>query len=218
MAGTERLLPPSVDDPDFAFTSLDTFFDEFQEYQRQTIAIGHSSDKRKRELRNALRDGVASLKAGELTPEKQVEVARNIGLQAYCLAFKGQLQQQIATITDAGTKEKLTDLFISVASAKFDYYNELNVMFDDSFDYQHHGDIHSVHSLPFDDYKPGSESSLLIGGVVGGSAVVIIMLIFCLGLAFGMIIYWGYSQKRALDVKRKKEEMGWIDDEERNEV
>eukprot|EP01084_Bolivina_argentea_P029777 55260_1 len=36
-------------------------------------------------------------------------------------------------------------------------------------------------------------------GVVGASAVVIIMLIFCLGLAFGMVIYWGYSQKRVLD-------------------
>eukprot|EP01083_Nonionella_stella_P258838 884227_1 len=216
MAGTERLLPPSVDDPAFTFTSLDTFFDEFQEYQRQTIAIGHGSDKKKRKLRNALRDGVASLKAGELTPEKQVEVARNIGLQAYCATFKAQIDRQMATITDRGIREKLTNVFISVAGAKFDYYNELNVMFDDSFDYQHHGDIHSVHSLPFDDYKPGSESSLLIGGVVGGSAVVIIMLIFCLGLAFGMIIYWGYSQKRALDVKRQKEEMRWIGDENRN--
>eukprot|EP01083_Nonionella_stella_P106050 305486_1 len=91
----------------------------------------------------------------------------------------------------------------------------------------------SAHSLPFDErnqYQPlfrgeynhesGSESSLLIGGVVGASAVVIIMLIFCLGLAFGMIIYWGYSQKRALDVKRNKGEMrNWIDDnEDRNEV
>eukprot|EP01083_Nonionella_stella_P035621 97165_1 len=65
-----------------------------------------------------------------------------------------------------------------------------------------------------------SGSSLLIGGVAGASAVVIIMLIFCLGLAFGMIIYWGCSQKRALDVQRKKGEMrNWIDDDEdRNEV
>eukprot|EP01083_Nonionella_stella_P061115 159338_1 len=47
------------------------------------------------------------------------------------------------------------------------------------------------------------------------ATVVIIMLIFCLGLAFGMVIYWGYSQKRALDVKRKKVEMSnWIDDDE----
>eukprot|EP01083_Nonionella_stella_P031207 85426_1 len=42
-------------------------------------------------------------------------------------------------------------------------------------------------------------SPLLIGGVGGASAVVIIMFIFCLGLVFGMIIYWAYTQKRALD-------------------
>eukprot|EP01083_Nonionella_stella_P300688 1027912_1 len=109
-------------------------------------------------------------------------------------------------------------------------YNELD-LFDDSFDYQYHDRIGSGRSLPFDDlnrYQPliseeyndvsGSGSPLLIGGVVGASAVVIIMLIFCLGLAFGMVICWGCSQQRALDVKREKEEMHWIDDENRNEV
>eukprot|EP01083_Nonionella_stella_P215584 775792_1 len=64
----------------------------------------------------------------------------------------------------------------------------------------------------------GSSSSMLIGGVVGASAVVVIMLIFCIGLAFGIVIYWGYSQKRTLDVKRRKDEMRWIDDEDRNDV
>eukprot|EP01083_Nonionella_stella_P143747 447390_1 len=146
MAGTDLLLAPSVDYPDFTFTSMDEFFEEFQKYQLETIAKGHGSSKRT--LRNALRDGVTALKAGELTPEKQVEVGRNIGLQAYCATFKAQIDRQMATITDRGIREKLTNVFISVAGAKFDYYNELNVMFDDSFDYQHHGDIHSVHSLP----------------------------------------------------------------------
>eukprot|EP01083_Nonionella_stella_P022604 62516_1 len=94
-------------------------------------------------------------------------------------------------------------------------------------------DAYSAHSLPLVDhnhYEPlirgeyndvsGSESSLLIGGVVGASSVIIIVLIFCLGLAFGMVIYWGYSQKRALERKREKGEMrNWIDDDEdRNEV
>eukprot|EP01083_Nonionella_stella_P070101 187366_1 len=94
---------------------------------------------------------------------------------------------------------------------------------------------HSGHFLRYDDhnhYEPliggeynaidasGSGSSFLIGGLVGASSVVIIVLIFCLGLAFGMAIYWGYSQKRALNVQRKKGEMrNWIDDDEdRNEV
>eukprot|EP01083_Nonionella_stella_P223597 796720_1 len=78
-------------------------------------------------------------------------------------------------------------------------------------------DVGIGHSLSFDplfsDHHSDvsrSDSSLLIGGAVGASAIVIIVLIFCLGLAFGMIVYWGYSQKRTLDVKRKKEEMRWI--------
>eukprot|EP01083_Nonionella_stella_P255495 876877_1 len=41
----------------------------------------------------------------------------------------------------------------------------------------------------------GSGSPLLIGGIVGASTIVVIMLVFCLGLTFGMVIYWGYSQK-----------------------
>eukprot|EP01083_Nonionella_stella_P170311 579343_1 len=114
--------------------------------------------------------------------------------------------------------------------ANSEYYNELNAIYYNNLDYRSLFDD-DIHSLPFDDHShplisgeyidgSGSGSSLLIGGVVGASAVVIIMLIFCLGLAFGMIIYWGYSQKRALDVKRKKGEMrNWIeDDEDRNEV
>eukprot|EP01083_Nonionella_stella_P186833 685176_1 len=89
-------------------------------------------------------------------------------------------------------------------------------MYADYSDYVHH--YEPVIGGEYDDVL-GSGSPLLIGGVVGASAVVIIMLIFCLGLAFGMIIYWGYSQKRALDVKRKKEEMrDWIDNENNEEV
>eukprot|EP01083_Nonionella_stella_P284922 969909_1 len=95
------------------------------------------------------------------------------------------------------------DISTRTIHANSEYYNEL----DDSFRYPHHS------HLPFDDrnhYQPfisdeyndvsGSESSLLIGGVVGASGIVIIMLIFCLGLAFGMVICWGCSQQRALDV------------------
>eukprot|EP01083_Nonionella_stella_P178146 628483_1 len=82
------------------------------------------------------------------------------------------------------------------ALAKSEYYNELNV-FDDS------GEYHDV-----------SGSSMLIGGVVGASAVVVIMLIFCVGLACGMLIYWGLSQKKALDEKRKRKEMRWIDNDD----
>eukprot|EP01083_Nonionella_stella_P050904 135249_1 len=118
--------------------------------------------------------------------------------------------------------------------AQTEYYNQ----FDDSFDYRYHDidGIHSArahsHSLQFDghnhyrhnqqlisgEHNDLSGSPLLIGGIVGASSIVIIMLIFCLGLAFGMVIYWGFAQKRALKMKRKKEEMRWMDDEDRNEV
>eukprot|EP01083_Nonionella_stella_P280377 953855_1 len=113
------------------------------------------------------------------------------------------------------------------ATARFGYYNNLNYdsaeHYENKLDGEHYVDDSHSYRLPLvRDHTgnvidvPGSGSSLLIGGVVGASAVVIIMLIFCLGLAFGMIIYWGYSQKRALDVKRQKEEMRWIGDENRN--
>eukprot|EP01083_Nonionella_stella_P096174 270283_1 len=104
-------------------------------------------------------------------------------------------------------------------------WNEL--VYDDKH-YAQYGDYEnqfSGHSLPFDSrnhYHPlhsgqyndvhGSESALLFGGVVGASAVAVILMIFCLGLVFGMAIYWGYSQKRKMDVKRRKDEMCWIHD------
>eukprot|EP01083_Nonionella_stella_P185843 678823_1 len=97
-------------------------------------------------------------------------------------------------------------------------------LYDDEADgiYAHHSlhvddpnHFHSLISGKYNDDVSGSGSYYLIGGVVGASSVIIIMLIFCLGLTFGMIIYWGYSQKRALDVKRNKGEMrNWIDDNE----
>eukprot|EP01083_Nonionella_stella_P293949 999502_1 len=118
------------------------------------------------------------------------------------------LDQQNAkgwSITSEGMKPwtYLQAALPGTSKAQSGSYNELD-LFDDSFDYQYHDRIGSGRSLPFDDlnrYQPliseeyndvsGSGSPLLIGGVVGASAVVIIMLIFCLGLAFGMIIYWG---------------------------
>eukprot|EP01083_Nonionella_stella_P255836 877575_1 len=86
----------------------------------------------------------------------------------------------------------------------------------------HSHELNGFHSLRIADHKhyqplirgeyvdtdaSGSGSSLIIGGVVGASATVIIVLVFCLGLAFGMIIYGGYSRKRALDVKRRNTQL-----------
>eukprot|EP01083_Nonionella_stella_P283407 964642_1 len=44
------------------------------------------------------------------------------------------------------------ELIAKGKKAKSGYYNELEGLFDDSFDYRYH-DIHSAHSLPFDDHS-----------------------------------------------------------------
>eukprot|EP01083_Nonionella_stella_P306187 1071216_1 len=81
------------------------------------------------------------------------------------------------------------------------------------------------HYQPFEFDESASEYPLLIAGVVGVSAVIImsIMLICCICLPFVLvmlIVYWGYTQKRAcaLNVEKKKEIIRWIDDENSNEV
>eukprot|EP01083_Nonionella_stella_P150998 482001_1 len=104
------------------------------------------------------------------------------------------------------------------------HLSEFNV-FDDSFRYQHYDGTQSYSSQPFYDRNQypgeyndasGSGSPMLIGGVVGASAVAVIILIFCIGLACGIVIYWGFTQKMALNEKKEKEEMSWIDND--NEV
>eukprot|EP01083_Nonionella_stella_P267147 902743_1 len=130
-------------------------------------------------------------------------------------AFVKKYQTKIA--------KDVPEAIVVADTAHSGHYNQLE------FRNQQHV-IHSAHSLPFSDhnhYQPlisgeyndvsGSESNpLLIGGVVGASAVVIIMLIFCLGVAFGMIFYWGYSQKRTLEEKKEKKEMCWNQDDNSN--
>eukprot|EP01083_Nonionella_stella_P147842 467072_1 len=68
----------------------------------------------------------------------------------------------------------------------------------------------SAHSMFYDDYVPISEneyqgSPALIGGVIGASAIVAIMLVFCIGLACGMISYWRFTQKKTLEERMKNE-------------
>eukprot|EP01083_Nonionella_stella_P260309 887721_1 len=110
------------------------------------------------------------------------------------------------------------------ASASTSHLSEFNV-FDDSFRYQLYDGTQSYSSQPFYDRNQypgeyndvsGSGSPMLIGGVVGASAVAVIILIFCIGLACGVVIYWGFTQKMALNEKKEKEEMSWVDND--NEV
>eukprot|EP01083_Nonionella_stella_P080433 221078_1 len=133
--------------------------------------------------------------------------------------------------TDSGHEGMSNYILVDGLSGGLEHQNEYGMM-NSGYETGYNGQETAIldHSLQLDSsyhYHPfirdefeyndafGSGSSLLIGGVVGASSVVIVMLIFCIGLAFGMVIYWGYSQKRALDVKRKKVEMrNWINDDE----
>eukprot|EP01083_Nonionella_stella_P070103 187370_1 len=112
----------------------------------------------------------------------------------------------------------------------FDEYNEYDNGIDDSYGvyesqrsrevkaWAQEQEARGAHNVYGQDWKvKRSGSPLLIGGVVGASSIIIIMVIFCLGLAFGMVIYWGYSQKRELERKRRKEAIHWIDEENRND-
>eukprot|EP01083_Nonionella_stella_P105980 305196_1 len=97
----------------------------------------------------------------------------------------------------------------------------------DSFGNQHqshHDDIHSAHSFQFDDPNhydpligeqynniPRSGSPLLVGGVVGASAIIAILMIFCLDLACGMILYLRCTRKKASNPKRTEKGMVFIE-------
>eukprot|EP01083_Nonionella_stella_P099042 278550_1 len=87
----------------------------------------------------------------------------------------------------------------------------------DSDDYMNEGGNH-YHPLISEYNGVSGSGSLLIGGVIGASTVVIIVLIFCLGLSFGMLVYWGYTQKKELEEKRKNTEMRWMNGDNNNEA
>eukprot|EP01083_Nonionella_stella_P035625 97179_1 len=78
--------------------------------------------------------------------------------------------------------------------------------FDDSFDYQYYDNVQAEHSLPVS----GDYNDYLNSGVLGGAAIVVIFVVFCLGLAFGMVFCWGYTHKKALDEQKRKEKMQWM--------
>eukprot|EP01083_Nonionella_stella_P266036 900457_1 len=210
------------------FDAIETRTTEITESDKEYLA--KASDTLFVQLRDSMIEYTRSGTGGELKPSRDSPFMgwmTHVG-KVFC---EKKWDADKRSKCDAAWESAIEEDKARRRRANSEYYNELEV-FDDSFRYPHH----SHHSLPFDGpnhYQPfisgeyndvsGSESSfssLFIGGVVGASAVVIILLVFCLGLVFGMSIYWGYSQKTALDVKRKKVEMrNWIDDDEdRNEV
>eukprot|EP01083_Nonionella_stella_P065577 171952_1 len=72
--------------------------------------------------------------------------------------------------------------------------------YDDAWDLQ----LRSNDNLEFgnDNWMDGFST----GGLMGASAVIVVMLVFCVGLAFGLVICWGYSrQKKALEKSKDKD-------------
>eukprot|EP01083_Nonionella_stella_P058310 152755_1 len=99
----------------------------------------------------------------------------------------------------------------SASSAYSSYYNNLDYrsLFDEPAPPMHYENglqLAHVHGGQDGEYYNG----LLVGGVVGGGSIVVLFVIFCIGLAFGMIICFGYQQKKALE-ERKKED--WRQDD-----
>eukprot|EP01083_Nonionella_stella_P082938 229131_1 len=72
-------------------------------------------------------------------------------------------------------------------------------------------------SFPFiirDSHEHGYWNALMIGGF----ACAIIVVVFCVGIAFGVVINWGYTQKKVLDQQKKRKQMHWLDDQNNDEV
>eukprot|EP01083_Nonionella_stella_P160986 526755_1 len=72
-------------------------------------------------------------------------------------------------------------------------------------------------SSPFiirDSHKHGYWNVLMIGGF----GCTIIVVVFCVGIVFGVAINWGYTQKTALNQQRKRKKMRWLDDQNNDEV
>eukprot|EP01083_Nonionella_stella_P058314 152761_1 len=99
----------------------------------------------------------------------------------------------------------------AAAGAHSGYSNNLDYrsLFDhdepiNSMHYENEFSLSHVHSN-----GQGGEyhNGLLVGGVIGGGSIVVLLVIFCIGLAFGMIICFGYHQKKALEerIQRKKD-------------
>eukprot|EP01083_Nonionella_stella_P148236 468889_1 len=94
--------------------------------------------------------------------------------------------------------------------ARSDYYNlvfQKRPDFARSHGDDDHNDYGDVHILPvIKDVKSGGayERDLVLGGVIGSSAIIVVLLVFCIGLAFGMVTYWGYTQKKALEKSKDK--------------
>eukprot|EP01083_Nonionella_stella_P022855 63168_1 len=48
-------------------------------------------------------------------------------------------------------------------------------------------------------------NGFITGGLMGGSAIIVLILVFCIGVALGLVTYWGYTQKKALEESKDQD-------------
>eukprot|EP01083_Nonionella_stella_P052100 138374_1 len=97
------------------------------------------------------------------------------------------------------------------------YYNNLDypLFFDDSAHY-HYGinvglnHIHSHSHVHSQDESGEYMNGFIVGGMIGSGSILVIVLIFCIGLALGLVICFGYQRRKELK-QRKEEEVNWRD-------
>eukprot|EP01083_Nonionella_stella_P029287 80670_1 len=97
------------------------------------------------------------------------------------------------------------------ATAQSAYYNHLNVdqyVSDDPLHFYPHTMIDNPNYNGDGEYYNG----LFIGGIFGGGSVILVLLVFCIGLAFGMMICFGYQKKKELE-ERKDMDLGQNDND-----
>eukprot|EP01083_Nonionella_stella_P140863 432900_1 len=141
------------------------------------------------------------------------EISQDTHSQRY-IAFTKDEGESNRKIYYSGYKDPSTETHPSALSHS-GYYNNLDYrsLFDDSAPPIHHYEnglqLAQVHSNQH--YEDGEYyNGLILGGVIGGGSIVAILVVFCVGLAFGMLICFGYQQKKALE-ERKKED--WRQDD-----
>eukprot|EP01083_Nonionella_stella_P081692 225196_1 len=105
---------------------------------------------------------------------------------------------------------KKTEAPVHVISKAHSGYNNLDYrsLFDDSAPLIHHYENVLQLDPPYSiaHYEDGEYyNGLMLGGVIGGGSIVAILVVFCLGLAFGMLVCFGYQQKKSLEESKNED-------------
>eukprot|EP01083_Nonionella_stella_P178816 632924_1 len=98
------------------------------------------------------------------------------------------------------------------STAHLAQYNELELEYPSLFDHDDSNDYHySVgynhdvysHPLAIDGDSNKYFHGLMVGGLIGGGAIIFILVVFCMGLAIGMAIYRAYMQREIKELEKE---------------